>query len=1439
MHNSEKLESSSDLDDQPRKYEDKSSPDVSPDIDFHKPRHNDIASHSVSSESASTPKLQRRLLTPLLLKKVPPVPTDDERKEFPRYLNPYVWTFFTWLWPLLRVGYKRTLEPNDFYKLNEDNQVQTMADRFQRIFAVKLAEDKEDFLNQRIKNRGETLATTSVPREVELSEYTPSSTLCFRAFFATFRNQYTFSCICMALALAVSTCNPLLSKHLIQYVQEKAIIYDLPAGKGVGYALGVSAMVLVGGLLANQGFYLSMITGAHIRGVCTKVLMDKSFKLSAKGRKQFPPSKITSIMSTDVSRIDLGVGFSPWLFVFPVPVAISIGILVHNLKAPAMVGVGIMFAFLFFAAGLGMMLFVFRTEATKLTDIRVGYMKEVLTNLKMIKFYSWEIPYFGKIKKTRKREMNYLLKMEVTRSVIISVASSLTLISSFAAFMVLYATASPSKRNPAAIFSSVALFNLLALAFIVLPLSIAGATDAFLGMVRVGSLLAAEEFEPDLERETTLEEQLLLQDRKLALEVKNASFEWEVFDLEVEEDEKDLKKDLSKEEKKEKKKETKARKKRAKLKRQGLLKEEPVEKLAAFELKEVDFAIRQGEFVAITGSIGCGKTSLLLAIEGLMKRNSGSVKINGSFVMCGVPWIQNSTLRDNILFNAPYDETWYKKVVYACCLQSDIDMLPAGDRTEIGERGITLSGGQKARVSLARAVYANTDIILLDDVLSAVDSKVGKHIIDECVLGILKDKTRILATHQLSLIGSANRVMYFNSDNSISIGTMESLQDTNSGFKELMEFGQRKAMDEEEKEEEEEQDPLARELTTRSAFSEKSLSDPNSGKLITEEFKNVNAIGWETHRQYFGAGATGYKFAWNIPVALMGTILSVFLNIFTNTWLSFWVEYKFKGRGDGFYIAIYAVLTFLAVVSMVAQFSGLIYIMNRAARILNIRAAEKILHVPMSYMDVTPMGRIINRFTKDTDALDNEMGDKIAMITYFFCSICGILILCIIYFPWFAIAIPFIVFIFAAVVNFYQASGREIKRVEAIQRSHVYNNFNETLTGMDTIKGYDKSLAFLNKNVHLIDRMNEAYYITVANQRWLDVNLTFLGTAFALLIAFLCVFRVFKISPASVGLLLSYVLDIAGMVSMLVVVFTEVEQEMNSAERIIEYAYHAPQEASYIISETCPPPLWPQEGQIHFENASLAYRPGLPLVLKNFNADIKPHEKIGICGRTGAGKSSIMVALYRIVELSGGKIEIDGIDIKTLGLNNLRSKLSIIPQDPVLFRGSIRSNLDPFDERTDDELWDILTRTRIIEQSEIEFVKLQSKDSKDLHKFHLDREVEDDGGNFSLGERQLIAFARALVRGSKILILDEATSSVDYATDSKIQEAIVKEFADCTIMCIAHRLKTILNYDRILVMDYGEIKEFDTPWNLFNSRKSIFRQMCEKSKILSLDFARR
>ncbi|GME73102.1 unnamed protein product [Ambrosiozyma monospora] len=489
----------------------------------------------------------------------------------------------------------------------------------------------------------------------------------------------------------------------------------------------------------------------------------------------------------------------------------------------------------------------------------------------------------------------------------------------------------------------------------------------------------------------------------------------------------------------------------------------------------------------------------------------------------------------------------------------------------------------------------------------------------------------------------------------------------------------------------------------------------------------------------------------------------------------------------------------------------------------------------MSYVDVTPVGRIFNRFTKDTDVLDNEFSQAVQDIISIFATIVGSLILCIIYLPWFAIAVPPLLIMFLLMTGYFQATAREIKRLEAVQRSFVYSWFGESLSGMSTIKAYKSEERFLRTMDKTVDKMNEAYFLVNAGQRYLAINLTILVASLSLIVGLLCCFRVFNIDAASTGLILSYVLQISEYFVYLFRIATQVENQMNSVERLKYYAVNLPQEAPAHVTSAKPPPSWPEYGGIKFKNVSLKYREGLPYALKNMSIEVKPHEKIGICGRTGAGKSTLTACIYRLSEPEG-LITIDGVDISKLGLAELRTKLSIIPQDPVLFTGTIRDNLDPFHEHSDDELWDALRRAHLVNESMLDKIKEQTEVNSTMHKFHLLQTVEEDGGNFSLGERQLIALARALVRKTKILILDEATSSVDYETDAKIQDTISHEFANCTILCIAHRLKTIIKYDRIMVLEEGEVEEFDTPLNLFQNENGIFRSMCDVSHITADDF---
>ncbi|KAK6465435.1 P-loop containing nucleoside triphosphate hydrolase protein [Scheffersomyces coipomensis] len=1408
---------------------------------------------------------QKRMLSMFFSKNIPHLPTDEERKVYPERSSNYLSRmFFWWLSPVMHTGYKRTLEPEDLFKLSEDIKVENMALRFKSIVYQDIEKARKNHIIEKCKARGETFETTPVDRKVDLEDFKMPKLLTVWALLKTFKYQYFGACVFLTINNVGQTTNPLLTKRLIQFVTDRA--YGLPEniGVGVGYSFGASLIVFIVGVCINHFFYRSMITGAQAKAVLTKAILDKSFILSDTSRHKYPAGKITSMMGTDLARIDFAIGFQPFLFMFPIPFIIAIAILIVNIGVSALVGIAILFIFMAGIAFSTKKLFAYRAKANKYTDARVNYIKEALNNLKIIKYYSWEPPYHENISQIRKSEMRIIYRMQVLRNIV----TRHGYVFNFICFHDCIFTA---------IFSSISLFNTLTQQVFLVPMALSSGSDAYLALQRVGDFLASEEINVnEIKIEADADKINEMDNDNIAIEVKDASFEWETFgnDEEADEMEEEQAKDNEKEAGK---KSSKAitpdskpdpilRHKDSSTEKELDLSDSSSDDEVIFTgLNDINFTISKGEFIVITGLIGSGKSSLLSAISGFMKRTQGEVNVDGSLLLCGTPWIQNTTVQENITFGMDFDQKKYDDVIYACSLESDLEILPAGDQTEIGERGITLSGGQKARINLARAVYANRDIILMDDVLSAVDARVGKHIMNQCIQDLLKEKTRILATHQLSLIGSADKVLFLNGDGSLDFGTMDELKERNEGFNKLMAYSSESKDDEDEEDAEKEEiienedvvelerDNIQRQLTRKSTIIENADDEAvhkdfnknvaENGKLMDQEERAVNGISFNVYKQYMILGSGAFTPWGLVPIMLTAMILTTFCQLFTNTWLSFWTEYKFENLDNGFYIGFYVMFTVLSFVFLTIEFIIVVYITNTASVTLNVMAVKKVLHAPMSFMDTTPMGRILNRFTKDTDVLDNEIGDQLRFFLFVFCNIIGVIILCIIYLPYFAIAVPFLGFMFVAISNYYQASAREVKRLEAIQRSFVYNNFNETLSGMQTIKAYKAEQRFSSRNSYLIDRMNEAYYLTIANQRWLAIHMDIIACCFALMISLLCVNRVFHISPASVGLLLSYVFQIAGQLSMLIRTFTQVENEMNSVERLNEYAFKLPEEAPYEIPEKTPHPSWPNAGAIQFTDVSLTYRPGLPLVLKDLTFDIKPSEKIGICGRTGAGKSSIMTALYRLSELEQGKITIDDIDISELGLRDLRSKLSIIPQDPVLFKGTIRKNLDPFNQSPDNKLWDALRRTGLVEAARLDAVKQQTRPSDDtdfdptsIHKFHLDQLVDDEGTNFSLGERQLIAFARALVRDSKILILDEATSSVDYETDSKIQTTIIKEFSQCTILCIAHRLKTILNYDRILVLDKGEIKEFDTPWTLFNAKGSIFQQMCERSSITEDDF---
>lgn len=546
------------------------------------------------------------------------------------------------------------------------------------------------------------------------------------------------------------------------------------------------------------------------------------------------------------------------------------------------------------------------------------------------------------------------------------------------------------------------------------------------------------------------------------------------------------------------------------------------------------------------------------------------------------------------------------------------------------------------------------------------------------------------------------------------------------------------------------------------------------------------------------------------------------------TWLiitvSWWTSNQF-GYSKGVYIGVYGALGASQVFLLFAFSVSLTVMGTSASKSMLSRAVSRALRAPMSFFDTTPLGRITNRFSRDVDVMDNTLTDAMRMYFLTLAMITSVFALIIAYFHYFAIALVPLLAVFLFSASYYRASAREMKRFESVLRSHVFAKFSEGLSGTSSIRAYGLKDRFVNGIRESLDEMNSAYYLTFANQRWLSTRLDMIGNVLVFVTGILVITSRFNVSPSIAGLVLSYILSIVQMIQFTVRQLAEVENGMNATERLHYYGTALEEEAPLHTIDVRK--SWPESGEIIFDNVQMRYRENLPLVLSGLSMHVKGGERIGIVGRTGAGKSSIMSTLFRLVELSSGSITIDGLDISTIGLHDLRSRLAIIPQDPTLFKGTIRSNLDPFGEHTDLELWSALRQSDLVTEE-------AAIDDKSPGRIHLDGIVEDEGLNFSLGQRQLMALARALVRGSQIIVCDEATSSVDMETDEKIQKTIVTGFRGKTLLCIAHRLRTIINYDRICVMDQGKIAELDTPQNLY-ALGGIFRGMCDRGGIRKED----
>jgi ABC-type multidrug transport system fused ATPase/permease subunit len=1338
--------------------------------------------------------------------------------------------FFHWFTELCVLGSKRALNDDDLWKLNEqdksavcgkklvdnwklevekfENEQKALASKSPKVSPVK-EEEKQTFID--LKNSDST-GKDAVKKESKKEDNEPQPSLVnslAKTHWKTFCAGSLFKLVHDLLQFVA----PTILAWMIAFTKSETA----PNWNGYFYAILLYATTVVVTASLHQYFHRVFKIGMNIRSGLFSMIYEKAFRMSSSSRGGVSVGEIVTYMSTDAQRLMDLTSYMSQLWSSPLQITICLILLFQQIGWACIAGVAIIIFQIPLTKWLNGKLQVQIKENMKKKDKRLKKTNEMINAIKIFKLYAWEGKFKDDINDFRNDEVDCYWKKSILSGFIGLFWSCTPLLVSLVSFTTYVLTDSeevPHKLDSTKVFVSLTLFNILRFPLVMFPMIIVQFTMAKVSIRRLTKFLCLSEIDfesvkhnPDVAMDTN----------KNAVKLENASFNW---------DEKlDEKKDP------------------AKL-NNTIDSTESTEK-TNFSLKNLNLEIKNGELVAIIGSVGSGKSSLIQALLGDMHKIDGRAQINGKLAY--VPqqaWIMNLTLKENITFMQENDDKKYKKIIEACALKSDIEMLPGGDMTEIGEKGINLSGGQKQRVSLARALYSDADTFLFDDPLSAVDAHVGKHIFDQVLSnekGKLAGKTRVLVTNAMQYVPLCDRIFILKDGEVLGSGTYCELTKNEDTNKVLENFGVTESCEkietEENKAESESDDSPKSDLRKR-LLSEKSSSQSfekqasqkpsdakSEGKLMEKEGIEEGSIDLRVFKKY--AARIGWR---NSLIVFFCQVAYIGFTTFESVWLSFWADYVDRSEVEGsnltltfgdnaYYLGFYSLIGACEILFALIRSLMLSWACLSAARSLHELLLKNIIRAPMSFFDTTPLGRILNRFSKDVSTVDENIERSIGM--WFICMLRVISTLCVVIYtvPWVVpCLVPLMVFYYF-VQRFYIATSRQLKRLESVSRSPIYNHFGESVSGISTIRAFNKIPEFIAINEKNIDKNCRSYFFNVTSNRWLATRLEVVANS---LVFFTCVFvtlRRYELNASIVGLTISYAISVTQTLNWWVRQQSEVETHIVSVERMLEYSEVEQEAANETEVGKGLGEEWPSKGEVKFEKYAARYRKGLDLVIKNVDVEISSGEKVGIVGRTGAGKSTITLGLFRLIEPAEGTIKIDGVDITKLGLHDLRSKLTIIPQDPVLWSGTIRYNLDPMDIASDDQIWAAL------ESSHLKTF-VQELDNG------LDAEVVEGGENFSVGQRALFCLARALLRKSKILIMDEATAAVDPGTDKLIQETIRTKFTGYTVLTIAHRLNTIIDYDKIMVLDKGEVSEFGEPQTLLKNKSGIFYSLCKEAGIV-------
>ncbi|KAH9602493.1 hypothetical protein KSS87_020952 [Heliosperma pusillum] len=1143
-----------------------------------------------------------------------------------------------------------------------------------------------------------------------------------------------FYCLIYTLSTYVG---PYLIDTFVQYLNGKSEI------KHEGFIL-VSAFCgakLVECLAHRHWFLRVQVVGVRVKAVLTESIYKKALTLSCLSKQGQSSGEMINIMSVDAEKVGHFSWYihDPWMVILQV--ALALMILYKSLGLASIASLITTVLIMLVNFPLSTLIKKYQEKLMESKDNRMKATSEILKNMRILKLQAWEMKFLSKIVELRNVENGWLKKylylFAVTTFLLYATPTFVSL-ATFGTCIIIGISLETGK-----ILTALATFRTLQEPIYSLPDTISVIIQTKVSLDRIASFLSLDDLDP------SSVERLPRAMSEVAIEISGGNFKWDPSE------------------------------------------ENPT-------LKDINLTVHHGMRVAVCGTVGSGKSTLLTCILGEVPKISGILRLSGSTAYVPQsPWIQSGKIVDNILFGREMDAVKYDRVLEACALKKDLEILPFEDQTVIGERGINLSGGQKQRIQIARALYQDADIYIFDDPFSAVDAHTGSHLFK-----VMKDG-RILEA------GKYNDILSAGTNFIELVGAHEaallSLDPQNSMLHERLSDTM----------------PLEEEIN---GVHNDEMNEHNSikGQLVEEEEREKGRVGLSVYWRYI---ATAYGGAL-VPLILLSQIFFQLLQILSNYWMAWATPASTDVEpivNSNTLIMVYVVLSIGSAFCVLTRATLLGTVAYKTATLLFTNMHSCIFRAPMSFFDSTPSGRILNRASTDQSAVDMNITNQVGAFVFSLIQLIGIIVVMsqvawqviLIFIPVTAISIWY--------QQYYLPSARELSRLSGVAKAPVIQHFSETISGATTIRSFNQESRFCETSLNLINGYSRAKFYSSATILWLCFRLDLLSLiAFTCCSIFLVSLPVGLINPGIAGLAVTYGLNLSAVQSMMIWQLCNMENKIISVERILQYTCIT-SEPPLVIEETTPHSSWPSCGQISIQYLKVRYAPHLPLVLQGITCMFEGGKKTGIVGRTGSGKSTLIQALFRLVEPTAGSIFIDGINISTIGLHDLRSRLSIIPQDPTMFEGTVRTNLDPLEEYTDDQIWEALDKCQLAEDVRKKEGKLDSLGyTSNIHVYLI---VTENGENWSMGQRQLVCLGRVLLKRSKILVLDEATASVDTATDNLIQKTLKQHFSDSTVIVIAHRITSVIDSHMVVLLSNGLVQECDTPLKLLENKSSLFSKL--------------